>query len=276
MAAFTRELDDSLWVTGYKVPATTLKNIDIKTIQSWNGDGGGSYAPSAPIIIAGLAGLALCAWTTLTGSSKIATAAGSHVAHGDGDYILLGGSNPNNQRVLVQPIVDTLRPSTSPFAMVATTTNGAAQSRANGCRILTTIRTHHLATLTQVAFAFVVSSSHGPPTYLPQFRVFRKSLVDGTIVPCRAIDSVTDANGWVMFSPRPASAALWFAAGAIQSFTYALNQNNVADRTQYKFYAEIAEEFGNGNAFTETTARTGNVWLSTSTTNTLIADLRPQ
>jgi hypothetical protein len=51
VAAFTREYEDPTWITGFLVPSAVLRNIDQKTFQSWNGDGGGSYAPSAPIVM---------------------------------------------------------------------------------------------------------------------------------------------------------------------------------------------------------------------------------
>lgn len=53
MAHFVRTQSDATWISGYTPPGSDFQSLDQKTFKAVNGDEGGTWAPSSPIIIGG-------------------------------------------------------------------------------------------------------------------------------------------------------------------------------------------------------------------------------
>jgi hypothetical protein len=262
MAHNTRIRLDDKWVIGKGV--SEFVTIDTNITKAWNGDEGGSWSPTANIVIGG-AGMVFAGLSHSLGGtgSQVTTNIATHAAivHGDNDHIKLGATHAGRSRsisarfdtaIFVTGWDDQLGPYSSPI------------STALGANAITHLRVHNRATFTTVTFRFIVGSSHGPPATLPAFRVFAVD-VNGVRLPL----ITNGSSGYVPFSPTPASAAAWYAAGAVQSLVYTLDGGVVIDTSKYSYWAEIVEEQGAG-------AAVGNVYLDATCTFTNITDMRPQ
>jgi len=75
---------------------------------------------------------------------------------------------------------------------------------------------------------------------MPRFRIVRAD-AKGTITPLASAVVGADADGWI--SPtKPTSGAAWYASGLAQAFVYTCDQNNIIDKSQYTYWAEVFEE----------------------------------
>lgn len=254
---------DSAWTTSFVVTGTEWAALDSRLTKAINGDGGGSWTPTAHLAIGG-AGMWLAGATNTLGgtNSQITTSVSGQkvITHGDDDHLLLAGAHSGRSRVITVCFDsgvaatgwdDQLGPSGTPVATVV------------GATMFVPLRVHHGATLASVTFRFAVASSHGPPFSLPQFRVF--ALARGVKTPLLTNGS----SGYVPFTPTPGNGAGWFAGGAAQSLVYTLNAGVVIDTSRYTYWAEIIDEQG-------LSAAPGNIYLDATCSFTGIADLRPQ
>lgn len=260
MAHLVRTWTDEELVIGFVPKGADLADIDQKTFVGMNGDGGGSYSPAAAIEIDG-AGMGCGSAWTLSGGALVQTDIGKPITF-DADAGLAGfgytlghsGSGGDILTPLGEP---------SPALQGSVTPGGTTESetRSSGADFVHDLEVYNGGRITSVTFAFRVGDTHAAvPQHLPSFRVVAMAQ-DGTVLPLRAADASTDADGFQVV-PTPASGSAWYDGGATQTFQYFCNQNNVADVSHYVYLAEIIDESGEnawsglaaaGNFFTSAT-----------------------
>lgn len=122
---------------------------------------------------------------------------------------------------------------------------------------------HDGATLTNIEALFVVDGGHAAvPAGLPYIEAFRMLINGGGAGSIAGLNIAGGAN-----FPAPASVAAYEAAG-VKSWSLAVDQNNVIDRSQYLYYLRIDDESG-------ANALAGNMFLGFKLTFTTITDMRP-
>lgn len=273
--AFTRERSDADWYRGLKVPQAVVRNIDEKTKKAVSATGG-SYAPASAINIGG-AGLELQAAVRIPGavSSTFYPGAGKNFIFGDDDYF--------ENVSLVSRVIDTSplsllghhnlqREARILMATALGSTTPALRTRRAGAFVRMPLRIPDGALLSSVEIGFKVGQSHANvPATLPSARVVRLKY-DGTVEQHpNPSSAVYEIDGWVFF-PAPASGALWYNGGAIQTLTLSYDYANTeeADSSLYGYAVEWREEEG-GNAFADSI---GNLILHLRAT-VYQRDLRP-
>ena len=119
---------------------------------------------------------------------------------------------------------------------------------------------HNGATLASVTATFYVSGAYTslPATY-PKIGVRRRDASTGSGVSLR---TAGDA-----FFPTPANTTAWIAGGAVQTWTYTCDQNNVIDRTAYDYLITITDASGG------TGTSISNTYVGVALTFT-VADMR--
>ncbi len=254
MAHFTRRRTS--WPRGYAPTGDDLKDIDVRTTDAVNGDGGGTYTPSAPIEIEG-AGVGVTGLWTFYDDVVVEPAGAARFVFDkntvDDAFVLRSGHN-GRARSYVEQCAKAF-----PARTTDVTTSSYIRSRFPGARIPLPFRTLNGATLATLNFRFSVGESHADvPAQLPRFRVIRVS-DDGAIASLRAMDATTSVDGFQSFV-TPASGAAWYDSGNIQTYLYTCNQNNVIDVEAYSYLAEFVDEDGSdawstaGNAVTSLVA----------------------
>jgi hypothetical protein len=273
MAHFVRTQIDAVWVDGYVMPAADFIDLDSKLFRSINGDEGGLYSPTSPIVVGG-SGLTVTGPTVVSGAAastpgKLQTSGASRFVIGASDWPALSAAHPGRARTLLSsfaagfqglptppsPATNPLLQLTAPAKRLAGGAGVAAYVPAydiNDFRIAPEfwcpLRVHNGATLTSVDVSFRISTLTGRdalPTTLPKFRIVRVA-VDGTIVPLEPGDNGVD--GFVELKTR-ATLEEYFAGGAVQTITLNATQNNVVDVTQYSYFVHVIEETGGGKAW---------------------------
>lgn len=279
MSRFVRELADSAYYRGMKIPHLLPRNIDEKTKKAVTSSGG-TWAPVTPIYIFG-EGLELQSSMVLSGTAQAAPAAGKAFIFGDDDYFKLG--TPNARGIDCSPVFATTLtqgrgfvPSTMtgpgggpPPDAVPSLVNafwpypdGIPRNMAMFVRVPIIIPDG--TRLTQVILYFTVGQTHTAiPQYLPRMRVARIAK-DGVITGFPGGTTVgVDPDGWCS-PPQPASAAAWNNALGVQSFTMTFDPNGApVDRSLYDFAFEFYDESGtNGQTAVMTNNRLHHIQVS--------------
>lgn len=223
MAHLVQVRDDILWVNIALVQASEFRGIDQNTTLAINGDGGGTYTPSNPIIIGGAGMTAATLWTMANGNlAQTIAASGKRLTFGDSDFFKLAVGHTGRARTLA--------------SRVAQYTFSYDQQR-----IVRPLVVHDNGTLASVTFTFTASGSHSSlPTLLPRFRVFKLDPF-GTLTPLKTTGSVL--NGFVYLTP-PANVAAYENSGTPQSFVYTCDALQVVDKANYLYFAEMVNEGG--------------------------------
>lgn len=129
-------------------------------------------------------------------------------------------------------------------------------------RLKVPLAVHNGATISTVVFSFAVGAAHASaPQNLPQFRLFAVD-TSGNVTTWQS----GSAGGYATF-PTPASGALWYAAGATQTYTYSLTGVPVVDTSKFTYFAEVIDESG-------TNSQAGNIFYSAAVTFIQIPDMR--
>lgn len=268
MAHFVRTQPDGTWVSGYVVQPDDFKDatrgLDVKTFKAINGDDGGTWTPSAPIIIGGF-GLRVTGPLLVSNSGVIQTVSGSgaRITLGDGDYpqLAIGHTGRSFTRANGSECAFSTLP------MIVTGSGGATSTALGQIFTIPITQLHDGSTVTTVTFNFKVGTTHpSVPAILPRMRVVRMS-ANGDLAPMKSVGSGADINGYVTVT-TPVSGAAWYNGGAAKTFVYTCDQNNVIDKSQYVYFLVIVDEDGSG-------AIVGNTWLPTLFLCTNITDLRP-
>jgi hypothetical protein len=120
------------------------------------------------------------------------------------------------------------------------------------------------ATVVSVSVSFVVKSTHSSlPNQYPEIQVFRTPIGAGTTYALQSLST----SGTQVF-PTPGSLSAYLDGGLTQLLTFACNQNNVVDNTQYVYYVSITDENGGG-------AIAGNAYVGL-TVNYTVPNMSPQ
>lgn len=249
---------DGQWYNAVVPSLADFTALDESLFQSVNGDGGGTWTPTADINVGG-AGMWFAGPSTIGSSAALTTGSGQYITFGDSDYVELVNSHTGATRTLCTMCMLAVAPVgwglNSSFA-------SQLESQAIGAHAVIPLRVHQNATLTQAVLTLVVSTTHANvPATLPGMRVCQRDQ-DGNVTPL----TVGDANGFAYF-PTPVSGSAWYAAGAAQTLTVAVTPT-VIDRYAYSYFAEIVDEAGYG-------ALTGNLYNDIDLTFTTILDTRP-
>lgn len=273
MAHFTRTQVDATWINGYVMPAADFIDLDSKLFRSVNGDDGGLWSPSSPIILGG-SGLTVTGPTVVSGAAasvpgNLQTSGTSRFVIGAGDWPALGAAHTGRARSLLSHFASGFQgaptppsPSNVPLLFLAPNAKrlagGAGIAAFAPCYDINDyqvtpefwcpLRVHNGATLGSVVVSFRISTIAGRsalPTSLPKFRIVRIGL-DGTIVTLMPGDNGVD--GFVAM-PTPASIAAYFAGGAVQTLTLTATQNATVDVSQYSYFVHVVEEKGGGTAW---------------------------
>ena len=237
-----------IWANGDVPGAAFFTYLDQRLFKLIDGDGGGTWAPSAaltiggsgiimsgPLVISGAdATLSSGKKITVTGSgSKIITASGGRFVLGDNDYPTFSAAR-SAARVL---------PANATVYTTMETTSGTSQQTAAGQLFQLQIPSiFHGATLLSAQAFFVPSSGYnGQPTgagtqvKLGVARVYYNG---------GAVDNLLSTGGGLVTYPTPASGTAYYNAGAITSLTFSSDQNNVMDLANYYYFVSVFGEDG--------------------------------
>lgn len=281
--------DLSGWPKGTVPTPPILRNFDQYSSELVNGEDGGAWAPTDPIVVG--QAMAAGADMTLGGTSLIEgdveTVKGNTL--GNEDYapglVLLDDARPTFQtartRTVVVPLgffhelntewspmagdpTHMLDPTTLGAMTVATSTVGSVP--ASILTVALPFRAQHRgATIFQVDFRFVIAGPRTAlPTSLPKFRVARCS---GPTIAALHTSSVSpyDANGW--YVDQAATVADFYLNGKTRIITYLPDQFNTAiDPGTYAYIAQVQVEQPMGDGI-------GDLWLSATVALTNIADM---
>jgi hypothetical protein len=237
MAHGTRIRTDAAWAIGSPWLDSERLLLDAALTSALNGDGGGTYNPTANIVVGG-AGLRLLATThTLSGSGAyLATsiANGKQLVHGDNDYCLLGSGHAAIDRVVQSPIAR------ARYASGWTTGECLLVSSQYGATARVPLNVHNGAQFNTVDFNFIVANNTGqcPDETPARFGVFAKDL-NGVVYPL-------SASMPYQGQPNYTSAAAWYANGLPQQWIYSCdglssNPYVLVDTSRFTYFAEIVE-----------------------------------
>ena len=264
MAHFVRTQLDATWTTGNYVPSIAdWQSLDAKVFASVNGDNGGTWAPSSPIVINGtnspLAYVDVSVPTVVDfgGSLTLTSSTQPPIKLAAGTYF--------PQFVVAGHALSTRSLPTSCLERQATfarwhfrTVENAQYVALQGSNVMAPVagavlakppgfvlplRVHDGARLGQVRLTFRVPVSRAAKPYaVPMMRVVRSD-ASGNIVPLRSFGAGADADGYVPIA-TPGDGPSWYARGQVQTFTYVCDQNQTIDVSQYTYFAQIVEEQG--------------------------------
>ena len=258
---------DPGWALGTKWLSSEQASLDAALVASINGDGGGTWQPTAPIIING-AGLRLIGTTgavphTMTGGASSVTTnpgAGAFITHGDSDYCGLGPGHTGSSVSIRSHITSATWASMASLGsewLAYTTLPGESLTASGGigpttflqavavgatCRV--PLRVHNGSVLSSVTFTFVVQlAATAIPTVLPRFGIFAADLFGNTF-------PLANSTPYQHF-PAPASPSAWSDSGNRQTFTFtsdieSANPYVLIDTSQFSYYAEILHVSGAG------------------------------
>jgi hypothetical protein len=238
MGHHVRIRQDPGWALGSLWTSAEQTALDASLIASVNGDGGGTWSPTANVVIQGK-GVRLIATThTISGSHSSVSTNGTtkRLTHGDSDYCVLGPGHAGASVSLRSPVTDARYPMgwsplgvLTPFAIFATQLGAIAR---------VPLRVHNGARFNAFQFSFSVSlGAVAIPAQLPRFAVFARDAFGDliTVLPYQTVAT-------------PANLTAWVAGGATQTFTTTLGAGTgpLVDTSQYSYFAEIVEVSGTG------------------------------
>lgn len=118
---------------------------------------------------------------------------------------------------------------------------GAGSGSADNAIIDITGYMHHGATIDTLDGFLCVGQAHaGVPAALPRLSIKRLDVTTLGAVPFA--DHLSGSGG--NFFPTPVSGAAWYSSGNMQKWTMVCDQNNVIDRSRYRYYAFLTDESG--------------------------------
>lgn len=296
MAGNPRINQDNAYANGVALPQvggvpSYWRTLDTTQSQAVNGDLGGTWNPSAPIVLGG-AGMVLCTTTHIFDQNPGVTTplgSGARITFGDNDYYQIQVGSFARSRTIVTSLAaatDISSVDANPVTGLGSAPNfiytQAAHAQENnpgnaayiyGGRLIAPIRVQNGATFSSITIWFQVNVSHpNVPVSLPAFRIMA---VDGFGNVTQLAQSST-LTGWIgdgfLTIPRPGSGAAYYNGGAAQSFSFVWGTTPppflTIDTSTYMYFVEIFDE-GGANALT------GTAYISVLTNFTSITDTRP-
>ncbi len=259
MTAFVRTQADSAWIAGYTPGQADFEDWDRKVAASVNGDDGGTWAPSTPIVITNGVGGAetaiLCPVKVCYGA-RFTTASGGRFAISGPKFEQLAPGHVGSTRALLTPMAGAIvepaaaaarlllrgavqvsatrwlqdlapPPSPPPFSgSIETWSVGPfAESAVHTTALL---RTHDGASLSSVTLTWIGMQGR------PRARLVRYD-INGDATPITLAAAGADADGWVML-PAPD------AALNVQSSMIACDPGVIVDKSLYSYALQIVED----------------------------------
>ncbi len=251
------------------MPYVTLQSdwqdLADKAFKSINGDKGGTWAPTTPIVV-NSAGMVVTGPAEVNYGGVLKTTAGARFQLGNGEYPKLGPNHVGRTRVLRSPMHARIAGSRYHFAdcpayvgslqtiaLTVATTAGLEQPT---CHI--PLRVHDGARLASGAVKIRVPAPRAKaPIKMPRLRVIRVDR-DGQIESLRAPSATVDAEGYSSF-PVATSGDAWCAGGAAQSWPFTCEQNHTIDTSLFVYYLQLTEEVGTSDPNVAPTAADGTI-----------------
>jgi hypothetical protein len=271
----------STWAKGFVPTPAALRNLDQYSSEMVNGDDGGTWAPTSPIVIGPhgtptvTLGNASCAL-----SGDIETVKGNQldlVLDAKAGLVLQGGNPPAFQssrtrsatvgftsfnETLVSPLevlaYYTLDPRTLGVKMVVASPTALIAVSAS----LPVRAQHRNATIDSVDFRVLLSGEQLTlPATMPRFRIIRVRA--GAVTTLHTVAGAYLADGWL---PDPAATlSTYINNGLTRTISYVPNQNNTALDPTTDFYVLQAR-----------LVSAGAILLSATVNMSAIADLRQE
>lgn len=242
MAHLTRAIADTVLVRGYITTTQNLIDIDQKTFVSLNGDEGGTWSPTAPIIIAGTGVVIAGLWVMSGAGVSVTTGVSKPITFNKGtagDYFGIDPSHAGYTPSTISNFFDYYAPVAQAVGWF-----GGLLPNQPGARFFTPLNVYSGASkIDNVVITWRVRESHAAlPQYLPRARVVAVT-DEGVVIPLRTKDATTDADGF-QFLPTPASPSAYYNAHLPQTWTYTCNVVLPVDSAKYVYYIEFIEESG--------------------------------
>ncbi len=275
--------DLSGWPQGFTPTPAHLRNLDQFSSELVNGDEGGSYAPTSPIVV-GPWGTPTVTLSTAGSvlSGDIETAAGNgrdatlDVLPG---LILQSSAVPTFQSSRTKSVVvgfsafmetDSLAATNEPKFEVDPVTLGAKALAISNARMVSVplpIRAQHRgSTIASVDFRVIVAGRHTAlPGVMMRFRVLK--VTGNTAAALHTVIGDYDANGW--YVDPAATVALFTNNGQPRTLTYTPDQNHTSLDPTNAFWMVQAR-------MSDAAAQIGSIFLSATVHLTTIADFRQE
>jgi hypothetical protein len=234
---------DTFYVNGKPIPASYFQGIDTAQSKAVNGDAGGTWAPSSAIQVGG-AGIWLGGGLHVVGpGATVQTGTGYRILHAANDVPVLGGGHAFNNRELVTNAGNGADTNPSSFTLApygfGSTFGGGMVSLTTGARLVVPIRVHDGASFTRAQVNVVVNGGHSVlPKVLPALSVIAVDS-SGTV-------TTLGFSPWVAMS-SPGNVGAY--NGQRLSIVYPVGSGSggvIIDRSQFVYYALIADESGAG------------------------------
>lgn len=269
------------WYDTFVVPGADLSAMDGFLASLLNGDGGGTWTPSALIRITG-AGIEVLGPWTLSGTAVAQSTTFHPFVLGDSDFFVLGAGHASATRVLesqcvagLPSIVQATWGQQTPITWGLAGTIGSIQSSIGTpgplvvpISLVVPLRVHDGAAFTSAVLKWSVGVSHsGIPENLPKWRIVSIS-TSGQITPLNtSFVGNYDSQGYLL-TPTPASTSAYYNSGNPYDVTYACDTGIIIDTSKFDYAVEIVDEWG-------PSALVGNNFFSIQATF-IVADMRFQ
>jgi hypothetical protein len=273
--------DLSGWPKGLVPTPALLRRLDQFSSELVNGEDGGTWAPTDPIVLGFYRSPTLflsTAGSVLSGDVVTVRGNADASERDRPGLVLVDGAVPVLQSSRTRSIVVPLAPFMERGGAVTDdrgflldpATMGAKQKNLNlpWFTVPLPLRAQHAgATIASVDFRYRIANQRSAlPVYMPTFRVVKCTA--GALAPLHTVAAPYDANG--SLPDQAATAADYYDNGNVRTTTYTPNQNNTALDPTTAYWA--VEVIGEGGA----NAMAGDIYLSATVHLTSIADMRQE
>lgn len=254
MSHFTRTQTTSTWTVsgagGYVTLQNDWQSLADKVFKTVNGDKGGTWAPSSPIVV-NSSGMLVSSQAVINFGGKLKTTSGARFVLGNGEYPKLSTSHVGRTRTIRQSLLDC---QSSPRYHWGSAADYIGSIQTIACTIVTSsgleqpkcaipLRVHDGARMTSATLIFRIPTERTQiPKAMPRMRFIRVDK-DGRIESLQSATQGTDVDGYSS-QPLVKSGGEWFNNGEAQSWTVQFDQNHTIDTSLYMYYAQIIEEVG--------------------------------
>jgi hypothetical protein len=232
-------VQDSFYVNGVPIPASYFQTLDTRQSQAINADAGGTWAPGAPVTIAG-AGVWLAGpWSTSAGVGiKTLPGSGKRLVHAAADVPLLAAGHDLRFHIIDTACIGGSQVSPGPPSVtLGLPVSGAVVMSGDGGRLLVPLDVHNGATFALVALTLRAATHSGIPSTTPSMRVYAVDAF-GNVLP---LGGTPGTAGFVSL-PAPLSVSGYSATTL--TLLYPINAGVVIDRLFFSYFAEIVDESG--------------------------------
>lgn len=257
MSHNARIYPDSYYRNGTPVPASYFQALDTAQASAVDADGGGTWMPSAPIVIGG-AGLTIAAPAYLSGGATIRTGPGAPIVFAANDAISLDASSVLSQRSITTWLAGeatVMSPRAGQISDDGKGTLAMLTGLGEGTRWLCPLRVQDLGTFASISISISMATHAAVPQQPPQMRVYALD-VFGDIFPI----GTAGIGGWQ--STRAVATGAAFSA--ITSIDYQIPAGIVVNRSVFSYHVEIVDAYDGvgGNRFGGVTCNFANIpWL---------------